>query len=229
MGRVGLGDEVRDDGCGRGSRAAGERFGLDAPLVGAYGDMPLVRDADEIDVRALREPPGVVADRAAAAADIDRAELLGKFDVMGDARIEEPPSCTAADLPDIAHTQLHKAFQPFRAADCRRMQAVGCTEILVFAADSQMFGEEGEAAGSVAAHLAFRTVGVEVAHRAVLLGAARKGHQTVGPDAEVAVAELGDPLRIGCEASFAVVDQDEVVAGSFVFGKQCQHFGGMVM
>ena len=33
--------------------------------------------------------------------------------------------------------------------------------------DAQMMGEEGEATGSVAAHLAFGTVGVEVTHRAV--------------------------------------------------------------
>ena len=40
-----------------------------------------------------------------------------------------------------------------------------------------------------------------------------------GSDPEMAVAQSGDPLRRGREDPFAVVDQDEVVSGSFVFCK----------
>ena len=54
-------------GRGRGSRAAGERFGLHAPLVGPHAERAGARDLDEVDVRALREAGRVAADGAAAA------------------------------------------------------------------------------------------------------------------------------------------------------------------
>jgi len=87
-----------------------------------------------------------------------------------------------------------------------------------------MFGEEREAAGAVAAHLPCRPVGVVVTHRAVQPGAAAQGHQPVGADAEMTVAQGGDMSGIRPECSLAVVDQDEIVARPLVFDEFYQHF-----
>ena len=87
-----------------------------------------------------------------------------------------------------------------------------------------VFGEKREAAGAVAAHLAFRPVGVVITHRTVDLRVPGEGHQPVGSDAEMTVAQGCDKFRTGREAAFAVVDQDEVVACSFVFCKCRLHF-----
>ena len=103
------------------------------------------------------------------------------------------------------------------------MQPVGRVEELHLAADTEVLGKEREAAGAVAAHLALGAVGVVVAHRAVELGAAPQRHQPVGPDAEVAVAEPRNTRGVGREALLTVVEQDEVVARTLVFGKLEQH------
>lgn len=87
-----------------------------------------------------------------------------------------------------------------------------------------MFGEEREAAGSVAAHLPCRPVGVVVTHRAVQLGAAAQGHQPVGTDAEMTIAQGGDMPGTRPEYLSAVVDQDEIVACPLVFDEFYQHF-----
>ena len=188
-----------------------------------------MQDADEIDVRALREPCRVAADRPAPAADVRRVEVPDEFDVVGNARVEEPPPVAAADLRDLRHAQFDQAARPLRAEDAGRVQPVRGGEAFAFAADAQVLGEKGEAAGSVAAHFAFRTVGVEVTHRAVGPGAAGERHHSVGADAEVAVAEVGDQPRIGRESFAAVVYEDEVVACAFVFGKFRSHVREKVM
>ena len=97
-------------------------------------------------------------------------------------------------------------------------------EELGLPADAPVFGEKREAAGAVAAHLAFRPVGVVITHRTVDLRVPGEGHQPVGSDAEMTVAQGCDKFRTGCEAAFAVVDQDEVVACAFVFCKCRLHF-----
>jgi hypothetical protein len=87
-----------------------------------------------------------------------------------------------------------------------------------------VFGEKREAAGAVAAHLAFRPVGVVITHRTVDLRVPGEGHQPVGADAEMTVAQGGDMSGIRPECSLAVVDQDEIVARPLVFDEFYQHF-----
>lgn len=93
------------------------------------------------------------------------------------------------------------------------------------AADAQVMGKQGEAAASVAAHLARRAVGVVVAHRTVAAGYGGSGerHQTVGSDAEMAVAQTGDLRALGSRSAVPQVEQDEVVAGTFVFCESHLH------
>ena len=208
----------------RGTRAAGQRLVLDAPFIGAHTDRSVARDLDEIDVRTLREPPRIVTDTPAASVYVDAVDIMHHFHVVGNPRIEEPPAVAAADFRYIYHAQLDFARGALRTPDVCRMHAVRRVEIFGFPADAQMFGEEREAAGAVAAHLPCRPVGVVVTHRAVQPGAAAQGHQPVGADAEMTVAQGGDMSGIRPECSLAVVDQDEIVARPLVFDEFYQHF-----
>ena len=224
IGRVGLPREGRHDGRGRGSRAAGEGLVLHAAFVGAHADRAVACDLHEIDVRALREARRVAADGPSAAGHVDRFEVVDEFDVVRDARVEKPPAVARADLPHGDHAQLDLSRSAFQAADAGGVKPVCGIEELGLPADAPVFGEKREAAGAVAAHLAFRPVGVVITHRTVDLRVPGEGHQPVGSDAEMTVAQGCDKFRTGCEAAFAVVDQDEVVACSFVFCKCRLHF-----
>ena len=157
--------------------------------------------------------------RASAFHDVDRRDVVDELHVVRDSRIEEPPPVAFADVAYGDHAQFDLAEESFCPADPGGVESVRGVEEFGFAADSEVLGEEREATGAVSAHLAFGAVGVEVAHRTVDLGVVSEGHQSVGSDPEMAVAQSGDPLRRGREEPFAVVDQDEVVSGSFVFCK----------
>ena len=187
--------------------------------------MPGTDYLDEIDVGAFGEA-FVVAYPASASDDVHGFEVVREFDVVGNARIEEPVSVAPVDPFDVDHSQLYGASQPVDTKQPGFVDAVRRVEPLDVAADAQVMGKQGEAAASVAAHLARRAVGVVVAHRTVAAGYGGSGerHQTVGSDAEMTVAQGCDKFRTGCEAAFAVVDQDEVVACSFVFCKCRLHF-----
>ena len=111
--------------------------------------------------------------------------------------------------------------------DAGGVEAVCGVEEFGFAADSEVLGKERETTGAVSAHLAFRSVGVVVTHRAVDFGAVGQGHQSVGSDSEVSVAEPGDQPGVGRELSVAVVDEDEVVSGALVFRKIHLHLSAV--
>ena len=166
----------------------------------------------------------VAADGPSAAGYVDRFEVVDEFDVVRDARVEKPPAVARADLPHGDHAQLDLSRSAFQAADAGGVKPVCGIEELGLPADAPVFGEKREAAGAVAAHLAFRPVGVVITHRTVDLRVPGEGHQPVGSDAEMTVAQGCDKFRTGREAAFAVVDQDEVVACSFVFCKCRLHF-----
>ena len=205
------------DRRGGSSRAAGQRFVFDAPFVGPHPDFALACDLCEIDVRPLRKTRRVVTDHPSQTLYVHAVQLLREFHIVGNARIEEPPAFAAADFRYIYHAQLDLARPVLRAAYARGVHAVRGVEILGFSADAQMLGEKRETPCAVAAHFARRTVGVVVAHRAVHLDAALQGHQPVGSDAEVAVAQVRDQPCVGAEQLFAVIDEDEIVACALVF------------
>ena len=144
---------------------------------------------------------------------------------MWNARIEEPVSVAPVDPFDVDHSQLYGASQPVDTKHPGFVDAVRRVEPLDVAADAQVMGKQGEAAASVAAHLARRAVGVVVAHRTVAAGYGGSGerHQTVGSDAEMAVAQTGDLRALGSRSAVPQVEQDEVVAGTFVFCESHLH------
>lgn len=81
---------------------------------------------------------------------------------------------------------------------------------------------EGGAAKAVAAHFGAGAVGVEDDHLDVGVGGRGEEEDTVGPDAEMAVAELGDSVGwegFGGEPG----DDDEVVAEAMHFGEGHAH------
>ena len=189
---------------------------------------PFPGDLDEIDVRTLRETSRVVADRAAATHDIDRIEVVDELDVMGHSRIEEPPAVAFVNLTDGNHAEFDLSGEPLRAENAGGVESVCGVEEFGFASDSEVFGEERETSGAVAAHFAFRSVGVVVAHRAVDFGTVGQGHHSVGSDSEVAVAQPGDQAGLGREDAVAVVDEDEVVSGTLVFCKFGLHLSAVL-
>ena len=83
-------------------------------------------------------------------------------------------------------------------------------------AEAQSMGESRYAAATVAAHRAEASVAVVVFHLEgrAFEGGGFEGHEAVGPDAETAVAQSGNLLGGEVVETLAVVDDNEVVAGS---------------
>lgn len=91
-----------------------------------------------------------------------------------------------------------------------------------------MRNEPAKATRAVAAHFGFTSVGIVIAKteiRAFLRGF--HGQQAVRADASVAIAERGDGIAIqfGCEREVAVINDDEIVAGTIHFEEVEEHRG----
>ena len=89
---------------------------------------------------------------------------------------------------------------------------------------AEMRGEATKAPRSIAAHFGFAAIGVVIAEavvRAELSGF--NSQQSVGANSAVTVAERFDRSGIELDGEFAVVDDDEIVAGAVHFVKLEEH------
>ena len=142
---------------------------------------------------------------------------------MGDARVEKPPAGPRLDPLHVDHTQFDPPAVARRVEQPGRVHAVARLEPLDRAAQTEVLGEQGEAAPSVAAHLSFGAVGVVVTHGAEALRGGAERHQAVGADPEVAVAESGNHFAVDRKIAAPRVEEDEIVACTFVFRELDSH------
>lgn len=98
--------------------------------------MPGTDYLDEIDVGAFGEA-FVVAYPASASDDVHGFEVVREFDVVGNARIEEPVSVAPVDPFDVDHSQLYGASQPVDTKHPGFVDAVRRVEPLDVAADAR--------------------------------------------------------------------------------------------
>ncbi len=199
---------------------AGERLVLDAALVGADDERRRLGDLDEIDVCAARED-WAAADGAALRDDVGLLGVGHEDDGVWHAGVHEmildlAPAEVGA-LVELCVGWRGQVDADVVANVFRGDEAGGRGEVDALGIGAaQGMDEAGEAAGAVAAHLGFATVGIIIAHAEIGVGAVGgfNREHAVGPDAEMAVAKPLD-LRGGQRAiERAVVDDNEVVAGA---------------
>ena len=85
-------------------------------------------------------------------------------------------------------------------------------------------GEAAEAARAIAAHFGFAAVGVVVAETEVrAFPGGLHGKQSVRADAAVAITEGGDGVGVEVDGEVAVINDDEVIAGTVHFEEVEEH------
>ena len=135
---------------------------------------------------------------------------------MGRAGVQKnglPPCSSGLGRGHVNHAQAHGAVRLHAGI----VGAIHGQEMRFVANQPQEPGEGYRAAAAVAAHGAGVAVGIEVHHFEVEIGLVAQQNQAIGPNAEAAVAEVGNAGEIGfVEVAGAVVDEDEVVAGALI-------------
>jgi hypothetical protein len=104
------------------------------------------------------------------------------------------------------------------------MLSVACHECKVTESGEIAHCKMSSATCTVAAHIPFGSVGIEVEHSEIIPLAILNKHQPVGTDAESSVAQFSDEGTVGVgNHPLTVSDQDEIIAGSLVFVKAYFH------
>ena len=93
----------------------------------------------------------------------------------------------------------------------------------LFFADSATDGKPRNTSAAIATHGSFVAVGVEIAHIEIIIAAVAKQEQAVGTHSEMPVAHGFYCCNISFKLISSVVDQNEIVAGAFVFFKVYIH------
>ena len=85
-------------------------------------------------------------------------------------------------------------------------------------AKTEVAGEGGDAAGTVAAHSGGMAVAVVITHREIkAVGGVLEQEETVGPNTETAMADVGNLVDGKLESRRTVVDGNKVIASTIVF------------
>ena len=121
-------------------------------------------------------------------------------------------------IPDrgfhVAHLEPDYAFVPLSGQQFRAVGAVAGHELESF--KSHQGGESHQTAAAVPAHGPFRAVRIVIVHLEIGTVARAQCHQSVGPYAETPVTKAVDLFWSKIHRSAAVVQDDEVVAGSLI-------------
>ena len=217
-------DQGGDDGAGGRAGTAGQCFVFDSALVGSQPDRVSAQQLDEVRIRAFGFEYLMVPDGGTHSANVDFRGVFDEENRVGDAGVQ---AVEFQVFPEHRDVLANDQFVRRRKLDLGRTTIAGdfgvqCSgerfDDLPDPGGTDLAGEDGAAAGTIAAHFGFGAVRVEEAHPVLVTGGPCRLNQ------DHAVSSCGDASRAGRSSQFRqsgllheslpVVDHQEIIAGS---------------
>ena len=179
-----------------GPRAAGERFALDAALIGSDAQAAGGIKRGEVHIGAGGAKGGMGANGGSESHPLIQLEIVHKENGVGNAGVEalQRPGVELhlpVNIAWLGHFDLDAL-----ALDFRLQESMHGFDAVVLAHASQIADKLGQTADAVAAHFRFAAIGVKNAHAVVCFLRRFQQNQAIRADAALPLAKAGNQSAI---------------------------------
>jgi protease-4 len=222
--------------AGAGNRAgpAGTGLLLDAPLVGANVE-PLSDHLGKVGIGPRWRIGWIAANGAAIGRHVDQIQVWHKADRVGNADVKKMDLGSGAEgsygvAANRERVHITETDSGSTGNDLGMVNTITGQEPHLVSRGTKLMGEDGDAAGAIAAHAADGAISVDVEHGKVGAGLARVLDQedSIRSHAMVAVAEqASQPARLVRRERLtpAPIDTDEIISSAIQLHERNFHCG----